>query len=116
MTTPKVIGACTVCDKPVFEVKTIDPGTARSRQVLDPLEDAWRLRFVLKSGTQMDLTFCAVCQEQLTPAQYPLLWSRVMRSWVAEGGANHPNVKEQASNTILGLLRRTPWKGELANG
>ena len=109
MSEPKIPGACTCCDKPLFEVKTIDPDTKRARQITVPTEDACRLLFVLKSGSQMDLTFCAACADSLAPAQYPFLWSRVMRSWIAEAGVDHPTVKEQSKNSILGIVRRQKW-------
>lgn len=107
--TPKLNGCCTLCDKEVFEVVRRDPETRAPIQVGKPLENAMRLTFVLADGTKMDLTFCAECLPNLLPGSYQFLWKRVLASWVAQSGADHPFVKTQGSNAILGLLNQRRW-------
>ena len=106
---PKVNGCCSKCDKEVFEVVRRDPETREPVQIGKPLENAMRLTFILANGSKMDLTFCSDCALGLLPGEYGFLWRRVQASWVAQSGADHPFVKTQGSNTILGLLNQRRW-------
>lgn len=105
----KLNGCCTKCDKEVFEIVTRNPDTREPIRVGKPLENAMRLTFILADGSKMDLTFCAECARGLLPDEFSFLWRRVLRSWVAESGADHPFVKTQGSNAILALANQRRW-------
>lgn len=107
---PKLLGCCTKCDVEVFEIKQRNPETRIALQLGAPLENAVRTTFILADGSRMDLTFCAECRAGLLPADFQWLWQRVQASWVAESGAAHPCVKEQASNMILAMSHSQPWR------
>lgn len=107
---PKFIGCCSKCDKEVFKVERRNPETRAPVTVSTPYEDAERLTFVLVDGTRMDLTFCTACADSLQPGEFPFLWQRVMASWVAESGADHPWLKSQRDNGILGFIARKRFK------
>ena len=104
--TPKVSGACSKCDKDVFDVVQDSP---LPRKIGAPHDDAVRATFVLVSGSQMDLTFCQHCFEGLTTQDYPWLWRRVQLSWEAES-PGHQNQKDQARNGIMALYHSKAWK------
>ncbi len=106
---PKMVGCCTKCDAEVFAIVRRDPN-GLPIQAGAPLEQATRVTFALKDGSQMDLTFCDHCAAGLEPPDFPWLWKRVVLSWVAESGATHPGVKPQVDNGIMGLLRKQLWR------
>jgi hypothetical protein len=105
--TPKRAGECTKCDKLVFDIVAEVDGNRRTGRAHD---DAMRLSFLLMRGSRMDLTFCKACADGLTPADFPHIWKRVMFSWIDQTGPDHPNVKEQKDNNIIGLLGSKTWK------
>lgn len=110
---PKLIGCCTCCDREVFDVARRD-ADRRPIETGAAHEDAMRVKFVLVDGKTMDLTFCEPCASSLTSAQFPHIWQRVMVSWIAESGADHPTVKGNASNGILGIFAMKHWKEVLS--
>ena len=107
---PKILGACTRCDKNVFEVVRTDTQTRLPLELGAAHDDAMRVTFILVNGTRMDLTFCADCASTLVPAEFPHIWQRVMLSWISESGADHPAVKANVANGILGIVGMKPWK------
>lgn len=107
---PKLTGCCTKCDVEVFDVVARDPKTRIPVQLGAPLENAVRATFILLDGSRMDLTFCESCSAGLEPSEFPWLWKRVLVSWIAESGASHPCVKEQATNAILARTYSKPWR------
>jgi hypothetical protein len=107
---PKLTGCCSRCDVEVFDVVTRDPETRHPKRLGRAHEDAMRVSFLLVNGSRMDLTFCAACANELQPADYPALWTRVMVSWVAEGQQDNEWAKSQVNNGIVGLLHQQPWR------
>lgn len=107
---PKAPGLCTKCDAEVFEILKRDPETRVPISVGAAHDDAVRVSVLLKTGSIMDLTFCAECAAALTPADLAEIWQRVMISWIAQSGAEHPFVKTQTDNAILGVYRKQLWK------
>ena len=109
MTNVKRPGCCTLCDAEVFEVVRRNPETRAPIQVGRPLETAMRVTFLLQSGSQMDLTFCRACTDKLAPHDYAGIWKRVLASWIAESGKDHPGVAEQKANALLTVFRIKRW-------
>lgn len=109
---PKLAGCCSKCDAEVFEVSVRDPETREPKRagLGSPLENAVRATFVLMNGSRMDLTFCAACMDELTPADYAALWRRVVVSWVHETSEDPSWVRSQVDNGIAGLLHKQPWR------
>lgn len=107
---PKLIGCCSTCDAEVFEIMRRDPDTRAPTKVGGPTDDAMRATFLLADGSKMDLTFCRECASTLEPAVFSTLWRRVLASWIAQSGVDHPWVKEQPSNGIMGLLHVVAWE------
>lgn len=108
-------GCCSACDAEVFDVRTRDKETRAPVALGAPLDNAVRATFVLFMGSQMSLTLCSDCAAALTPADFPILWQRVMAGWIAKSGTDHPWARSQADNGIVGLLHMRPWK-EVING
>jgi hypothetical protein len=108
---PKVAGCCTKCDAEVFDVVTRDPETRLPTKIGAAHDDAVRVTFILVSGSKMDLTFCQHCADGLEPADFAHIWRRVMLSWVNESSKDHPHVKSQTANGIVGLSHKQRWKG-----
>jgi hypothetical protein len=110
----KIVGACTRCNKEVFDVIERFPPESvfagKPRRLGSPNEDAMRLEFVLAGGEHMDLTFCKSCADGLSNEDYAELWEKVMRSWAAEMGEKRPDwfVQMQTSG-ILGEVGRMSW-------
>lgn len=107
---PKLTGCCSKCDAEVFEITERFPETRAPKRVGKPFENAVRATFVLMNGSKMDLTFCAACMDELTPADYGALWQRVMVSWAHEKSGGPSWVRSQVDNGIAGLLYRQPWR------
>lgn len=107
---PKLHGCCSKCDAEVFEIIERDPETRAPTRVGAPLDEAERATFLLMNGSRMDLTLCAGCAAGLQPADYAFLWQRVMVSWIAQSGPDHPWPKSQIDNGICAVLHRQPWK------
>ena len=106
---PKLLGCCTQCDREVFEVTARNPETREPVKVGAPKAEAVRACFILADGTRMDLTFCAECAQKIVAPQFASLWERVMTSWVASSGAEHPWVKTQTTNAILAMDSMRRW-------
>ena len=119
----KIAGACTLCDKPCFEVMQVYEAHERlpgePKRLGPPFEDAARVTFLLMDGSKMSLTFCEACAVALAPEQYIDIWRKVLRSWMREivgNEARHMNwFPPQFANSLLCELGREPWK-ELMNG
>lgn len=108
--TPKLLGCCAKCDREVYDIAQRDSATRQPIRLGAAHEDATRVTFLLLNGTRMDLTFCKPCADGLQPHDYPFLWQRVMCSWVAQSGADHPWPKSQTDNGIMAIAYVQPWK------
>jgi len=108
--THKLIGCCSSCDAEVFDIVQRNPETREPTKVGASHDDAMRAAFLLADGSLMDLTFCRECASTLEPATFPMLWQRCMASWIKQSGADHPWVKTQNDNGIMGLVRVISWK------
>ena len=112
---PKVIGSCTLCDKPCFEVLQVfeshemNPG--EPKRLGYPNEHARAITFRLFDGTHIRLTFCESCAENLTGDKFHSLWERVIRSWCRELDGDHPEwFDKQLSNGILYAINTQKWR------
>jgi len=84
---PKKMGCCSICDKEIYEIilrYTQPPLERFPRKLGLPKDDAWKVEFALKDGSTMSLSFCEECKNKLTTKQFPVLWNRVLESWVFE--------------------------------
>ncbi len=118
MSNPKIIGSCTCCDKPCFEIlqvfesHEIYPGEPKLLGA--PHEDARITLFRLFNGGNIRLTFCASCAETLTGEQFPLLWERVILSWNRELNGDFPEwFGKQLSNGLLYVINTNKWTEEI---
>ena len=112
--TPKIVGACSSCNRMVFDVTARfgqgEPNEGQPKQLGAPQPDAKRVTFLLASGEIMDLTFCGDCLETLNNDDYPPLWGRVLVSWMAELGENRPDwIFKQSQNAILCEINVQDW-------
>lgn len=105
----KIAGCCSICDIEVFDVIRRDPETRAPRELGAPHDDACRTTFLLINGSQMSLTMCDDCMKTLTPKQYPILWRRVLLSWILESGKDHPFLKTQQDNGISAVMHTEKW-------
>ena len=118
MSDVKLSGCCTLCDEPVFEVvarwQEGERHAGEPRRLGPPLDHARRITFLLLDGSTNDLTFCASCMESLTPAQYPAIWQKNLRSWQRElnekPGSSMTWLEKQFGNGLLCELVRKTWK------
>ncbi len=132
----KRVGCCTLCDKPVFEVKetfTKPPMVGWPRRLGKPNEDAFRVDYIMLDGSHIHLTFCADCLEQAKrPETYPVLWDSVLKSflWEAEPevrrilpcAAYTPEqkavfdqfIQQQMKNALVSVLVVQKWRDVLA--
>jgi len=81
----KLIGCCTVCDTPVFEVAarwTEGPMNGEIKQLGQPLEGARRMTVVRASGRQSNWTLCKDCE--VTPEMMPELNRKEIAAMVLE--------------------------------
>jgi hypothetical protein len=74
-----------------------------------------KVSFILIDGTRGDLQVCPDCAETLSPADYPAMWARVMRSWRREMGESPGEQKaawfaSQFNNGILAEMGRRNLK------
>ena len=105
---PKVAGACSICDREVFEVVRRDPDTRQILQLGRPLPEAVRADFRMIDGTIASITFCADCASGFDASQIAPLWNRCKASWLAEpGGAEF--LKTQEANGLLHIERIQRW-------
>lgn len=100
----KIVGHCSKCQIECYEILRRHPETGLPIKVGKALDCARRLTFVLLDGNQMDLTLCETCVGPLSTADFAPLWNDCMSGWVAQSGADHPWVKSQADNGIVGVL------------
>ncbi len=119
MSEHKIMGCCSQCDAPCFEIMQVHEAHERlpgePKRIGPPNEDAMRLTFLLFDGTKMDLTFCAACAESLSPPHFTELWRKVLRSWARELSEKPPGermlawYKPQFSSGLLCELGRKKW-------
>lgn len=122
MSPHKIIGCCTNCDKPCFEVTAVWGADERTpgepKQLGSPLDGSVRVTFMLFDGTKTSLTFCAACSG---PWSYHEIWRKNLRSWMrelswkAEGERMPEWFQRQFSNGLLCEMGRQLWT-EAING
>ena len=116
----KLIGCCTACDEPVFEVAarwTEGPYRGEIKQVGQPLDGARRVRIVRASGRQSDWTFCEGCF--IDALNLPLLRKKELNAMVFERNFVVETVaqSEQRGKMLrlfewdipIGVLGEMPW-------
>lgn len=105
-------GHCTLCDEPVFEIRSALGGAEGERvQIIDaPLDNAIRATFQLCNGSIMDLTFCDQCILTVD-TKLDEIWDNVLES----GAAEDYIPIEQVGDFLLGLLYTRTWKDVLAD-
>ena len=116
----KLIGCCTVCDEPIFEVTsrhTEGPYKGEIKQMGRPLPGARRLTMVRISGNTSYLSLCVKCR--VTPENLSMLAKKELAAMVFERNLAKDTM-EQAENREkmlrlfefdipLGVLGETPW-------
>jgi hypothetical protein len=118
----KVIGCCTLCGEPIFEVLQVqgeaDMFPGEPKQLGRPIGDPTRIAFLLFNGNNCDLSFCEACAISLSTEHYGSLWRTCLASWQREfdkGAKPTDWYPRQFENGILAELGRKWWK-ELCNG
>ena len=99
MSDRKLLGCCTVCDEPIFEVAarwTEGPMKGEIKQVVGPLPGARRLSIVRASGNQSNWSLCGDCT--VTPENISALNRKEIRAMVKE--------REMAKDTMEQSERR----------
>jgi hypothetical protein len=105
---PRKLKCCVLTDAQCFDVTKRD----EDRNPIShgpPLPNAMRATFLLVNGTHMDVTMDRAALEALTPDQYPIIWGRILASFVASPGQSMDWVRTQFDNGILALVRTQPW-------
>ncbi len=111
---PKILGCCSICDKPILEVVarwTSGPLDGEVKEFGNLLPGARRTTLVLLSGASIDFSFCAACKPG--PKNLPTLWRRMLlaagKECSAEWRENHgmePYSKKQELAACAVLLRQ----------
>lgn len=115
----KIIGACTLCDKPCFEVMAMHSEGERlagePKQLGPPLEGATRITYMLFDGTKTSLTFCADCAKEQPTKVLAEIWQKNIRSWMRELATKPESERmpewfqRQFSNGLLCEMGRQLW-------
>jgi hypothetical protein len=102
----KTAGSCTKCGAECYEVTKRRAVSRAPLKLGRPLDHARKVTFVLLGGTTMDLTLCETCTTSLSTADFKPLWDACMEAWIAQSpaGAQHPWIKSQINNGIVGLM------------
>ena len=114
MSEHKISGCCTICDELCFEVMarwdTHERYPGEPKRLGPPMNGATRVTFLLIDGTRADFTFCGECSKVLTPAQYPDIWRKTLRSFLREMSETaRPWFNTQHANGILSEMGRINW-------
>lgn len=108
---PKVAGCCLCCHAECYQVIARDPKTDRPLALGPQLERGTQVTFMLSNGSEADITFCSACAAEITPADYPAIWSAVLRTVAASLDGLSPNqramrLRPYTQMWIMGRLRR----------
>ena len=116
----KLIGCCTVCDAPIFEVAsrhTEGPYKGEIKQLGQPLPGARRLTMVRISGSTSYLSMCKDCE--VTPENLPMLNKKEVAAMVYERNVAKDTMEQAAwrekilrlfeFDIPLGVLGEVPW-------
>ncbi len=116
----KLIGCCTVCDEPIFEVAsrhTEGPYKGEIKQLGAPLPGARRLTMVRISGNTSYLSLCAECE--VTSENLPTLAKKEVAAMVFERNLAKDTMAQAEHrekvlrlfefDIPLGVLGETPW-------
>lgn len=133
---PKRLGCCTQCDEPLFEVVErfpenladgkLSPLARRPRRIGKQIAPAYRCHLLLMDGSQMPLTFCEKCKDNM---DLDAVWQRVLVSMaeqmdptfleIINAPAHTPRqlkivdrfFKKLHDNVPLGVLATEVWGG-----
>lgn len=131
----KILGCCTLCDGPIFEVtEQYGPGShplaGKPRRVGMPLDGTKRVTLLLANGNRTDVTLCEECE--VTAENLPRIHQRLRESWAYEGtngkrenlGAMPLDLEQQwvtgrcqlseVDNVPIGILYQEPWVETIA--
>jgi hypothetical protein len=110
----KILGCCSLCDKPILDVvsRWVDgPNKGEVREFGSILPGARRITLVLLSGATIDFSFCGTCKP--SSKNLPLIWSKMLEAagleCSAEWRKNHslePYNKKQELAACAVLLRQ----------
>lgn len=125
----KLLGCCTSCDQPVFEIslkyKDGHPLEGEHRTVGSPLPEAQVVGLVTLEGSVMEVTFCLDCLDQLTPDDFPEMWGKICRTnerelsdFYRQAVELKPLTEEQKDearsfymkSVPIGVLYEAPWR------
>jgi hypothetical protein len=117
-------GYCMRCnDVPCYEVQTLwtegERYPGEPKRLGAPAEGV-KVSFILMDGSRADMQICERCEPELSPADYPEMWARALRSWKREMDFTPSKQKtawweSQFANGILAEMGRRNLK-DLADG
>ena len=105
----KKTGHCTFCEKLVFD---FTPS-------LKPLDDAWRVDFLLSDDTLASITFCADCLGVI-PENLARIWEICLERFDFEEGQRSGKAPPEVEKFLAHIheqhlveeVSRTPWSAE----
>lgn len=106
----KQVGSCNKCGDGCYEVTRRRAVSGMPTRLGKPLDHARKVTFILLDGTTMDLLMCETCVQSLSTADFKPIWDEQVQAWIAQSqsGANHPWIKAQINNGIVGVMHARP--------
>lgn len=112
----KHAGCCSRCNVEIREVTTRFPeGPLHGwpRGIGAPLENSWRIEYVLLDGTRATVSCCENCKSWMCdPANFSEMWQKVIRTFLFEERDDvraalpcAPRTAEQRSAALAGILK-----------
>lgn len=108
----KLIGCCSLCDKEVAEILQRYPQghlyVGEPVRIGKFFEDARRATLILTNGSQMDITVCQNCAEEL-PTSLCKLWVKIVSAWKLETTDAHRVAINASAYTEKQRLEVDKW-------
>lgn len=110
----KIMGACTLCDVIVADVKVKWPKghllAGEPRAITKFLPIARKVVFVCASGSTLDLTFCDQCVKLVNePGFIPRVWNRVLESYEFELSDEYRRAVKTGTLSLAKQVEQMNW-------
>lgn len=89
----KILGHCTQCNNPIYEIKRQYPQNHPYKglptQLGKPLPEARCVELVLMDSNRCTVSMCEACVEDMTPQDLPTIHKTLLASWYQESNPYH---------------------------